>query len=551
VRPTEFAGPTLSGLGVPGDVIEDGAALLDDVTAFLRAFVAFPTPAAASAVALWAAFTHVHEAAETSPRLALLSAEKRSGKSRCLEVLELIVCRPIFTASMSAAALFRVVEAERPTVLMDEVDTIFAKGVDPRAEELRGLLNAGQRRGTKAVRCCGPRMDQVRRYDVFAPVALAGIGDLPDTVADRSILIRMKRRAPGEVVKRFRRRDVAVNGGALRERLEAWAEADLEALADARPAVPDSLDDRAADGWETLIAIADAAGGDWPARARAAAVELSATREPDDETLGVRLLGDVRTVLAGADRMSSADLVAGLVELPEAPWGSWYGRTLSQRDLARLLRRYDIRPRLLRIGAAVFRGYEAADSHDAWSRYLPPTVSAPIHPLHRYSAAQSAELPLQPEAPNSPETASDLRRSGVTDEEALQAPPAGSVGTDHHSEWSSPGATSLADGGPGPGANGQLPLLATETAGPPEPTPARPRSSASSLPPPGERRPGPPRGTWAPGWSCAPRAGPSSWAPCATCGTPTPDLADNGFPWCGEAECPPPTAGHSPARGRP
>jgi hypothetical protein len=182
----------------------DGAVLLDDVHAFLTRFVAFPSPGAADAVVLWAAHAHALDAFDSTPRLALLSPEPGSGKSRTEEVLELLVCNPLHALNASTAAVFRSIEAGRPTLLFDEVDAIFGRhGKDDGAEDLRGLLNAGHRRGASIPRCVG-KTQAVVRFPVFAAVALAGLGDLPDTVMSRSVIVRMRRRAPHERVASFR-----------------------------------------------------------------------------------------------------------------------------------------------------------------------------------------------------------------------------------------------------------------------------------------------------------------------------------------------------------
>lgn len=146
---------------------EAGWNLLDVVGHFLARFVVFPSAAARDAAALWVVHTHALAAADSTPRLALLSAEKRSGKSRLLELLELLVASPMMTASISAAALFRQVEAVTPTLLMDEADTYFGKTKDDH-EDLRGMLNAGHRRGAMAYRCAGPKMAEVKAYSAFA-----------------------------------------------------------------------------------------------------------------------------------------------------------------------------------------------------------------------------------------------------------------------------------------------------------------------------------------------------------------------------------------------
>lgn len=375
-------------------VPEAGWNVLEVVSDFLARFVVFPSSAARDAAALWVLHTYAIAAAESTPRLALLSAEKRSGKSRLLELLELLVARPMMTASISAAALFRQVEAVSPTLLMDEADTYFGKAKDDH-EDLRGMLNAGHRRGALAYRCAGPKMAEVKAYSAYCAVALAGIGELPSTIADRAITIRMKRRRPDEQVERFRRRKVKPEAERLAARVEAWADANIDALTIAEPELPDALDDRAADGWEPLLAIADAADGEWPARARRAALVLSGDRAPEDDTAGVRLLSDCRAVFGDADRLSSADLAGRLAALEEAPWGAWYGHPLDTRGLAKLLRRFDVRPKQLRVGEEKVRGYDRVDLEDVWGRYLsgpkvpdsPVPASGPVQVVHRRSEA--------------------------------------------------------------------------------------------------------------------------------------------------------------------
>jgi hypothetical protein len=257
---------------------EDRATLLDDLAAFVRRFVVISN-AHPAVVALWIVHTHALEAAEATPYLAITSAEKRSGKTRLLEVLTLLVARPLATSNISDAALFRSIASDRPSLLFDEIDAIFGAKARDR-EDLRGMINAGHRRGAAVRRVGGANRDKLEVFPVFCPKALAGIGTLPETVADRSLPIRLERRAPGEAVERFRRRDVEPEAVALRERVERLAAESIEALEAARPELPCDLDDRAQDGAEPLLAIADLAGVEWAQRARQAVVELRGERLP-------------------------------------------------------------------------------------------------------------------------------------------------------------------------------------------------------------------------------------------------------------------------------
>ena len=348
----------------------DGASLLDALAAFVHRFVAC-TETQAAAIALWTAHTWTFDAADTTPRLAVQSAEKQSGKTRLLEALDLVAPGPLPVANISVAALFRVIAAGPVTLLWDEVDSTFNNKGTGTAEELRGLLNAGYRRGAQVARVVGEgKKMRVERFPVFAPIALAGIGSLPDTVEDRSIIIRLRRRAPNEHVERFRRRVVEPDAARLRDELAGWSAGVIEELKDLHPDLP-RLSDRAADVWEPLLAIADLAGGNWPDRARDAAITLSGAQPADDDTLGVRLLADVRTVMGARDRVWTAELLEGLAALEESPWGDWYGKPLDARRLAKFLKPYGVRSREVRIGDRNAKGYVAEDLADPWSRYVP------------------------------------------------------------------------------------------------------------------------------------------------------------------------------------
>jgi hypothetical protein len=351
----------------------EGEQLLDSLVSFLRRYVVMSEPQAL-AVVLWIVHTHALDAAEQSPLLAITSAEKQSGKTRLLDVLELLVKEPWRVITPSEAVVFRKIDAKPPpTLLLDEVDAIFGPKANSNMEGLRALLNAGNRPGTKVPRCVGPSQE-LKSFEVFCPKALAGIRDLPDTVADRAIPIRLKRRAPGEPVQRFRRRDADDAGHPLYESVRSWAEYHVPTLTEMRPSLPDELSDRAQDAWEPLFAIADEIGGDWPGRARSSAIALSGIDAQDDESAGVRLLTDVQAIFAanGDDRISSATLAAELHELEESPWSEWYGKPITQHGIAKLLKHFEIRPRSVRLDdETTAKGYRLDQFEDAFSRYLP------------------------------------------------------------------------------------------------------------------------------------------------------------------------------------
>jgi hypothetical protein len=349
---------------------EDGGQLLQDVERFVSRFIAFPSEHARVAHVLWIAHTHLMSVWDSTPRLAFLSPEPGSGKSRAIEVTELLVPNPVEAVNVTPAYLFRKVGECSPTILYDEIDTVFG----PKAkdnEEIRGLLNAGHRRGAVAGRCVvRGKVVETEEIPAYCAVALAGLGGLPDTLLSRSVVIRMRKRAPDERVEQFRRRQHAAEGHELRDRLAAWADAVAESLTGVWPPMPDGVEDRDADVWEALLAVADRAGCDWPERARRAAVTLVTQSKDSTPSLGVLLLRDIKTVFIN-DVMFTADLVDALNQLDEAPWGAIRkGQPLDARFLARRLSGYEIHSGTVRIGEKTAKGYKRADLYDAWTRYL-------------------------------------------------------------------------------------------------------------------------------------------------------------------------------------
>ena len=283
----------------------------------------------------------------------------------------------------------RKVAHDAPTLLLDESDSAF-KAEAEYSEALRGILNAGYRQGGVASLCVKAGSDfELRDFPTFCPKAMAGIGKLPDTVADRSIRISLKRRAPSEKIERFRLRNASAQAKPLRERLERWAIIAVARLADSRPSLPEELSDRAADVWEPLLAIADAAGEAWVQRAREAALVLSGAAVENGFSLGVRLLHDIRSVLNGqTEAIPTSELLTILVGREESPWGDLKGRPLDARRLARILRPYDIKPGTVRVGSTTSKGYHVEDFKDAFCRYTPEiavttdtTVTPKLNPV--------------------------------------------------------------------------------------------------------------------------------------------------------------------------
>ncbi len=351
------------------------AELLEAVRAFVARFVRAPE-AALDVAAAWTLHTWAVDASATTPYLHVTGPSMRCGKSRCLETLRLLAARPLAAANATPAALFRSLAADPPpSIFLDEVDAIFARrsGSDSGAEDLRALLNAGNRKGTPALRCVGQGAAlEVRAFPVFGPKILAGIGDIPPTLADRSLRIRLERLAPGERVERLVESEAVPEAEAIRERLAAWAEAAVPVLRDARPELPEELDDRAADACLPLLAIGDLVGEPWASRLRAAAVALRRGDDGEREP-AVRLLDALARIFAEAgfpDSLPTAELVAALAADEEAPGGFEADNVdRSGRRLAATLRRFRVRSRDLRVEGRALKGYRWADLEPVIERY--------------------------------------------------------------------------------------------------------------------------------------------------------------------------------------
>jgi hypothetical protein len=357
---------------------EDGAALLDEVYKFLGRFIIYPSLHAAIAHVLWIVHAHMMSAWESTPRFGFISPEPGSGKTRALEVTELLVPNPVSTINSTPAFMIRKVanQDDPPTILFDEADATFGPAAREN-EELRAVINSGHRRGAYAGRCVARgSVIECEELPSYGAVMLAGLNDLPATIMSRSIISRMKKRAPEERVEPFRQRVHGPIGRALGAKLAAWAALVVGEAAEVRPEMPDGVVDRAADVWEALLAVADLAGGEWPAKAREAAVALVAAAQQAEPSLNIQLLMDLRIVFGNEEALSTKVILDRLLALEGSPWGDIRGKALDSGKLARRLRQYEVRPKTIRVGKDTPKGYTRADLHDPWRRYLPPLSPA-------------------------------------------------------------------------------------------------------------------------------------------------------------------------------
>src|SRR5262245_10236105 len=351
----------------PWDTAVSGAELLDDLEKMFRRYIILPK-CAAEALALWTLHAWTMDAGDISPFLVLVSPTKRCGKTSVLIILYYVTPTSQLASNISASAVFRYVQETRPTLLIDEADTFMRDN-----EQMRGILNSGHTKAAahviRNVEINGEHKPQ--RFSTWAPKAIATIRELADTLEDRAIIVTLQRKPKAAAVARLRKRD-SDEFATLRRQAARWAADNFEKLVDPDPDIPEVLNDRAADNWRPLLAIADLAGGRWPQQAREAACLLSGEGH-ESSSINLELLADIQKAFGDKEAMASADLVAALVADPEWPWAEWTrGRPLTQRQLARLLKPFFIIPQTVHIhGFKDAKGYSRIAFEEAWAAYLP------------------------------------------------------------------------------------------------------------------------------------------------------------------------------------
>jgi Protein of unknown function (DUF3631)/CHC2 zinc finger len=360
----------------------DGDALLRDIIRRLQRHVVCSGDDAV-AIALWIMLSWVHEKLATfSPILLVTSAQPESGKSTTLGLIKFLALRCLASVEISEAALYRSIALWRPSFAIDEFDSVLASD-DKTA--LRSVINSGHTRGQGVVRCGEPDFSP-QLFDTFCPKALGMVGrKLPDTTLGRCITVALRRRKTSERVEKFTHRDDS-ELTELRSRLLRWAADSEDTLREANPSMPPGFDNRRADNWCVMFAIADLADDDWGDKAREAAGRLE--RASDTTSIGVQLLADIKRIFdeEGRDCILSAVLVDKLKEDDELPWAAWGkgNKGLTQNSLASLLSGgggrgrggFGIRSETVHPSRDVHgRGYKRSAFEDTWARYLSPESS--------------------------------------------------------------------------------------------------------------------------------------------------------------------------------
>lgn len=376
----------------PWDEAVDGAELLDSIAAIIRRFVVLP-PGAAEAVALWSVGTHAFQSFEIFPRLTLRSATQQCGKTTLRSIVAGLVPKPLAADSIMPAAVFRTIELERPTLLLDEADTYLTNN-----EELRGIINSGHRRDNQVIRCVGDEHEP-RQFSTWAPMLLAQIGNPPPTVYDRSVVITLTRKKTTDRVELLSDAQRPLLHE-LARKAARWTADNAVSIATVRPRALAGVSDRANDNWRALFAVAEVAGGNWLDRARTAACQLADTVGHDASSIGEMLIADVYKIFTGQqdgtsderiERLSSNELTSRLVQMEGRPWAEWKGgKPLSANSLARLLKMFKIQPATMRFGdGSTLKGYRYQDFASVFESY---GLCATVTPLQSNNEGHFSHL---------------------------------------------------------------------------------------------------------------------------------------------------------------
>ena len=326
----------------------DPAALLDDIQGVLRTYIICNTEIAVTAT-LWIAFTWFIEFVQVAPIAMITAPEKRCGKSQLLDLIGKLASRPLLASGISPAAIYRVIEAYSPTLLIDEADSFMKDN-----EDARGIINSGHTRASaNIIRLVGENHEP-KQFSTWGAKAISGIGKQADTLMDRSVILELRRKLKHEKVDRLRHADLK-QFEILKMRLSRFSEDAGPSIQDARPLIPESLNDRAQDNWEPLLAIADFAGGHWPERARQAALKISGM-DTDPPSLSVELLQDIQAAFEERRwlKVKSADLIEALCEDDMKPWAIYNrGQRITPRQLANRMGEYKSHPKSIQLGMAI------------------------------------------------------------------------------------------------------------------------------------------------------------------------------------------------------
>ncbi len=344
------------------------AQLLDDITSTILRFIVLDKHQA-QAAALWVTASWFIDAIDCAPIALINAPEKACGKSQLLSVFGYLTPRPLQASGISPSALYRVVEKYKPTLLIDEIETVLKDN-----DELRGLLNAGHTRNSAyVIRCVGDDHEP-KRFTVWGMKAIAGINaiKLAETVTSRAIVFELRKKTKAESLERLNHAQADLFNN-LTSKLARFSDDYTEQVKASRPTLPDVLGDRDQNNWEPLLKVASVAGGHWPQTASAIALMMAGAAQ-NTQSVANELLADIQTIFESKHviKMSLVDLNNALCEDTEAPWATYNrGKQLSTRQLSNKLKDYGITSKTIRTSHyETAKGYEVTQFSDVFTRYL-------------------------------------------------------------------------------------------------------------------------------------------------------------------------------------
>ena len=359
----------------------DGPELFAEVKSYIRQYLILP-PGAASVLAAWIIATWAVTVFDIICYLLVLSATRECGKTRVLEVIEFLSRKAFSTISSSPATIYRIIEKEQPTFLMDEAESLSK--MSDHSGALIEILNGGYERGKVVPRCEGDK-NEVRYFNVFGFKALASTRRLWDTIEGRSIIIKMQRKSKSDTVKRFRRRTARKEARVIARRISRWAQDNMLAIESAEPDLPVFLGDREQDVWECLLAVAVVIGGDTYSKLVEAAKSLRL--EDEDNSTRIQVVKDLNAIFGTKDKMFSEAICEELGAMEDRRWPEYRnGKRITQNQLARLLKDFQtpnglsLKPMSIRIGTEGKKGYKLAWFTKVFDTYAPDPPSKPAQP---------------------------------------------------------------------------------------------------------------------------------------------------------------------------
>ena len=340
-------------------------ALLTNIEKYISDHAILPQ-GASEAITLWCLASYSINSFRIYPKLFITSPEKRCGKSTVLDLIEAFSHKSLVTSNVSQAVIYRVIDKEQPTLIIDEADTFLAGG----NTEMTGIINSGHSKSkAKILRCAGDGHD-VKEFSTWAPMVLAAIGMLPSTIMDRSIVVSLRRKARSEASKRIIV-DLFSKAQHDREELLKWSIDNTNAIENNQIEPPNCGNDRAVDNWVSLFTVASLVSDDWFRRCEYAYQKLN--QHGNEPELPTQLLTDIREIFKKHtdNKISSADLVSKLIEDKDKPWCECKnGRAISPSHLAQMLKGYGIKSTGIRVGDRTPKGYYLYQFDDSFNRYL-------------------------------------------------------------------------------------------------------------------------------------------------------------------------------------